>query len=185
MNKPGYKTTEFWLTAAASIIGLLFASGIIPTDSAIDKMLGMAVVALGTLGYSVSRGIAKSGGTKLLLCGLFAGGLLMGCSTVEQGAFRTVGTTTTLVEAAMNGWGDYVRAGKATDAEQARVREAYAKYQGVMRVARAVTLSLKTGQDAGNPQWLIVLDTVNASANDLFALIGRYLPEFKPKAPAR
>jgi len=176
MNKPGYKTTEFWLTAAASIIGLLFASGIIPTDSAIDKMLGMVVVALGTLGYSVSRGIAKSGGTKLLLCGLFAGGLLMGCKSVEQGAFRTVGTTTTLVDAAMHGWGDYVRAGRASDADQAAVRGAYEQYQGAMRVARAVVVTLKTEHDATDPQWLIVLDTVNASADGLVGLIRRYVP---------
>ena len=38
--KPGYKTTEFWLSAAAALIGLLFASGVIPTDSSLDKLIG-------------------------------------------------------------------------------------------------------------------------------------------------
>ena len=28
--KPGYKTTEFWLSTAATVVGLLIASGIIP-----------------------------------------------------------------------------------------------------------------------------------------------------------
>ena len=31
--KPGYKTTEFWISLAAVIIGSVVASGIVPADS--------------------------------------------------------------------------------------------------------------------------------------------------------
>jgi len=77
--KPGYKTTEFWLTALASILGLLFASGAIPTDSGLDRILGGLATALATVGYSVSRGIAKKGAQ--LLCIGLAGLALTGCTT--------------------------------------------------------------------------------------------------------
>ena len=57
--KPGYKTTEFWFTSAAAVLGLLFASGVISDGSQIDKVLGMASTVLAGMGYSVSRGLAK------------------------------------------------------------------------------------------------------------------------------
>ena len=57
--KPGYKTTEFWLTSAAALLGLLFASGAISDGSQIDKVLGMAATVLSGMGYSISRGISK------------------------------------------------------------------------------------------------------------------------------
>lgn len=57
--KAGYKTTEFWLTVTATILGLLFASGLISDGSQADKIFGMASTVLASMGYSVSRGIAK------------------------------------------------------------------------------------------------------------------------------
>lgn len=58
-TKPGYKTTEFWLSAVATIISLAFASGVISEGSQIEKVVGFIAAALASLGYSVSRGIAK------------------------------------------------------------------------------------------------------------------------------
>lgn len=57
--KAGYKTTEFWLSAVAAIIGLVYASGVIGEGTQVDKVVGFAAAALTTLGYSVSRGLAK------------------------------------------------------------------------------------------------------------------------------
>lgn len=61
--KPGYKTTEFWLATAATVIGLLYASGIIaPTGTdGLSKALAFIATSLTTLGYAVSRGLAKKG----------------------------------------------------------------------------------------------------------------------------
>jgi hypothetical protein len=58
-KKPGYKTTEFWLSLAAVVVGLLFASGVVADGSAFDKVLGLAASVLGALGYSVSRAKVK------------------------------------------------------------------------------------------------------------------------------
>jgi hypothetical protein len=57
--KPGYKTTEFWLSVAAMLVGAALASGVFPADSSGDQILGLAATVLASLGYTVSRTIAK------------------------------------------------------------------------------------------------------------------------------
>ena len=59
--KPGYKTTEFWLSVVAALVGLTYASGIIGAETQADKIMGFASSILATLGYTVSRGLAKKG----------------------------------------------------------------------------------------------------------------------------
>ena len=56
----GYMTTEFWMTAAATGVGLMGSSGVFAVDSIWAKGLGLAAAALASAGYAVSRGIAKS-----------------------------------------------------------------------------------------------------------------------------
>ncbi len=56
--KPGYKTTEFWLSAIATLVGLVMASGA-SVDGPIAQGLGFAAAALSAAGYSVSRGMSK------------------------------------------------------------------------------------------------------------------------------
>jgi len=57
--KPGFKTSEFWLAAVASIVGLVVASGAVEESGTIGKVIGLIVAGLASLGYSVSRGAAK------------------------------------------------------------------------------------------------------------------------------
>jgi hypothetical protein len=57
--KKGIKTTEFWFSAVAAIVGLLYASGLIAPDSGGDKMLGLVGSVLASMGYTISRGLAK------------------------------------------------------------------------------------------------------------------------------
>jgi hypothetical protein len=57
--KPGYKTTEFWLSTASTVVSLAIASDIIPTEGIWPKIVGLVVAVLGTLGYTVMRGAAK------------------------------------------------------------------------------------------------------------------------------
>ena len=59
--KPGYKTTEFWLTAGATFVGLAIASGVIPETGIWPKVVGLVVAAFTAMGYTVSRGMAKRG----------------------------------------------------------------------------------------------------------------------------
>ena len=62
-TKPGYKTTEFWLSLLATLLGFLLASGVmdvVPEESWIAKLIGGLVAVLATLGYSASRAKVKA-----------------------------------------------------------------------------------------------------------------------------
>lgn len=62
--KVGYKTSEFYLSAAAMLVGILMASGIIAPDSQWSKILGMVSMLLSSLGYTAARGLAKASEAK-------------------------------------------------------------------------------------------------------------------------
>jgi len=57
--KPGYKTTEFWLSLAAMVIGAAMASGAFGDESTLGKIVGLAASVLGALGYTITRGAVK------------------------------------------------------------------------------------------------------------------------------
>lgn len=59
--KPGYKTTEFWISVIAAVSGVLAASGVFPSESAGERILGLIVSVLVALGYTGSRLAVKSG----------------------------------------------------------------------------------------------------------------------------
>jgi uncharacterized membrane protein YccC len=59
--KPGYQTTEFWLSAAATLVGLAIASGIVPTTGNWPQIVGLITGVLGAMGYTVSRTAVKNG----------------------------------------------------------------------------------------------------------------------------
>ncbi len=61
----GIRSTEFWLAAVTSLISLLVLAGVIDPEGAStgDKIAGLAVAALASMGYSISRGLAKSKAT--------------------------------------------------------------------------------------------------------------------------
>jgi hypothetical protein len=54
-KKAGYKTTEFWLSVVAMIIGAVSASGILPLEGPWQQVLGVATTALVALGYTGAR----------------------------------------------------------------------------------------------------------------------------------
>ena len=116
----------------------------------------------------------------LLLIGITVLVVLTGCKTAEQTAYRGFGVTRTLVDTAMTAWGDYVRSGKATGADQVKVRALYEKYQAAMRVCRATVITLKT-TPADDATWLRVITVLDASANDLVILIGKFVPTLQPR----
>jgi hypothetical protein len=65
-TKPGWKTTEFWLTLLSTLLGGLMASGLVCTDhdsaTALEvcKIGGELMVILSTLGYTGARTFAKA-----------------------------------------------------------------------------------------------------------------------------
>ncbi len=60
--KPGYKTTEFWLSTIAVLIGALLASGVVTEGSLTARIVGGVVAVLAALGYGINRTITKING---------------------------------------------------------------------------------------------------------------------------
>jgi hypothetical protein len=107
--------------------------------------------------------------TAFVLIGAIAA-FATGCKTPEQGAYRTIGTVAVSVDAAMNGWGDYVRAGKANPEQEMKVRDGYAKYQSAMRVAKITVASYKAQPD-GTSRLNAAVDALAASGSEIVTLI--------------
>jgi hypothetical protein len=59
--KPGYKTTEWYLSSLAALVGIALSSGAIGDMTALGRGLALLATALTVAGYSVSRGLAKKG----------------------------------------------------------------------------------------------------------------------------
>jgi hypothetical protein len=60
-TKPGYKTTEFWMSLIAVAIGAVQASGMVPMEGPWGQILGMVTAALVALGYTGARLSMKKG----------------------------------------------------------------------------------------------------------------------------
>lgn len=59
-SKPGWQTTEFWLTLVAVLVGFLQSQNLFESGSIWSQLLIVAVTVLGALGYQVSRTLIKS-----------------------------------------------------------------------------------------------------------------------------
>ncbi|MBA2479062.1 MAG: hypothetical protein H0V44_00230 [Planctomycetes bacterium] len=59
--KAGYRTTEFWLSAIAVLLGLVLASGAIPESGIVGQVIGGVLSVLANLGYTAARAKAKAG----------------------------------------------------------------------------------------------------------------------------
>lgn len=59
-KKPGYRTTEFWLGLAATLLTALYAGGAIPTTGKVATVAAIAATALVALGYTVTRANVKA-----------------------------------------------------------------------------------------------------------------------------
>lgn len=61
--KPGYKTTEFWLTLIATAVSLALASGAI-VNEVVLQALGFVASTLAAIGYAGCRALVKGSAAK-------------------------------------------------------------------------------------------------------------------------
>jgi len=61
--KPGWKTTEFWLSVFVVLGSLLWGADVLDPEGVgtANKVFGLIVSGLAAVGYTVSRGLAKKG----------------------------------------------------------------------------------------------------------------------------
>ena len=59
--KPGYKSTECWITRVVAILSILWGAGGVDPEgaSSADKVFGFICSAAAAMGYTISRGMAK------------------------------------------------------------------------------------------------------------------------------
>lgn len=60
--KAGYKTTEFWLSTIAVVVGVVVSAGLADPDGAgtWDKIVGVVCSLLAAMGYTVARSNVKA-----------------------------------------------------------------------------------------------------------------------------
>lgn len=58
--KPGYTTTEFWLSLLANMIAAAVATGLIGSGTELMRVAAFATMVLATLGYTASRATVKN-----------------------------------------------------------------------------------------------------------------------------
>ena len=63
MMTKGYKTSEFWLSLCAILVGAVMSSGAIESNGVLQG-LGLVASTLAALGYSGARAITKAGDSK-------------------------------------------------------------------------------------------------------------------------
>jgi len=63
--KPGWKTTEFWLSLLAIVLGAVAASGALPEGGLALQIIGGVMAILGQLGYVGARAKVKAEGPEL------------------------------------------------------------------------------------------------------------------------
>ncbi len=141
------------------------------------------------VGENAERGTrsAESAGVapltvSLITASLITATLLTGCASLDTNAYKTIGTTANLVDGAMRGWGDYVRAGRATPDDESRVRAAYEKYQAAMRAARAAVNTYHTAPDNEVPLQT-ALSALSSASGEIVNLIGVIVPEKSSSTP--
>lgn len=121
-------------TYLAALIGLLYLAGVWAGAWVWDERV---LAAVGLSGLAFLRAAAKKDPpniTPILLCiGLILGSA--GCTTPQDAAGKSLATAAITVDAAMQGWGEWVRTGQASVEDEIAVEDAYKKYQAAMRVA--------------------------------------------------
>jgi hypothetical protein len=56
-TKPGWQTTEFWLSLVAVVVSYLAAQDL--GEATVEKVIAIIAVVLASLGYSASRAVVK------------------------------------------------------------------------------------------------------------------------------
>ena len=77
-DRRSYQTLEFWLNVVSTILVILMASGVIPTDSSVNKIIPMILTTLTAMGYTGFRTFQKNSDNKAKILGGGTGGTGLG-----------------------------------------------------------------------------------------------------------
>lgn len=89
-------------------------------------------------------------------------------------AYKAAGTAVTTVDLAMNGWGEWVRAGKANAAQEAEVRKAYESYQQAINIAEKETFAYYASANKDPKALRAIMDAVVQAAVSVIVVVNKY-----------
>ena len=89
-----------------------------------------------------------------------------GCQTSDP-VGRSLATTATTADAALDGWLNYAAITKAPESDHAKVKAAWEKYQAALRIARLAYTAAVPGQSAPD----VAIAILEATRMDLLNLI--------------
>jgi len=94
------------------------------------------------------------------------------CTTWQDSAGKSLASASVSVDAAMKGWAVWVANGHATLEQEAKVRDAYGKYQAAMRLASNTYQSAVAAKDKSLMK--IAMNVVAESRQSFLALIAEF-----------
>ena len=102
---------------------------------------------------------------------------LVACASFKDTAGRSLASVAITADSAMKGWAQWVALGKATDGQQATVKDAYGKYQASMAIAtNAYMAGVITGDTIG---WERAASVLEANQVGLISLITTFQTQTK------
>ena len=105
-----------------------------------------------------------------LVISLWVAMIVVGCSTPNIVAYKTVGPFAVGVNTALKVYNDFYQAGKSSEEERLQVKAAYEKYQATARIAENIQKNYALTPD-GVDIYQKAVDIVASSANDLVYLV--------------
>lgn len=111
--------------------------------------------------------------TNLLLMLPMMLALASGCTAPRDVAGKTLVTTVQSVDAAMQGWGAWVRAGQASAQDEAKVKAFYERYQTAELAAENAYEAWCASGDANKTGWDSAAAALRAAQKDLLGVLDR------------
>lgn len=96
--------------------------------------------------------------------------VMTGCGTPAAKTTQIAGSVSITVDAAMQSWGAWVRANRATVEQRIAVRGAFQKYQAAMLTAEKIAISTLTAPD-NQSAYITALNAASQSSVELISLI--------------
>jgi hypothetical protein len=100
--------------------------------------------------------------------------LCAGCATFNSTAGKLLVSTALTVDAAMQGWAQWVIAGQSNPDQELKVKAAYIKYQASMQIAQAAYQTMVVSND--KTYWDKAAEALTSNRVALLALISSFTP---------
>lgn len=110
--------------------------------------------------------------------------MVAGCKSPEAAAYKSLGTIAVTVQGTMETWGQYVRAGHASDKDRAEVKAIYQHYQHAMKFAESsLNLSRHIENDRDKLDWPKLVSQVSFSAVQVDVTVHKIMEDGKGLVP--